>query len=147
MKKSHVWIILFWSAIIGLKIWSGFHGQTSPADRAAEIAGFAFMLTGSLFCIFFTRLNQYRFKNLGSEAATKQIFNKNYFAIFIQGILLIISGALMIFLKWWIAVVIGCFFGAGILALCFYGWPHLEIKPRDAGFVDAEGRRRTELFK
>ncbi len=129
MKKPHQGIVAFWAVVIGLKLWSGMHGQTSPADRAAEIAGFVFILAGGLFFIAFRIVLNQRLKNFGA-ATVQNLSEQNYLALLFQGLLLLIAGTLMIFLQWWAAVAAGGLFLIGVAALFFYGWPHTKINEK-----------------
>lgn len=131
MRKSHLWMILFWGAVIGIKVWAGFHGQTTLADSISEIGGFACLLIGTIFCALFGELNKRRFRNLGIERAAGELAQHNYFALLLQGILLLVLGVLAIFLKWWIAAILGAPVLLGIIALFFKGWPSFSLN-RDA---------------
>ena len=129
MKKTHLWIILFWAAVIGIKVWAGFHGQTTLADSISEITGFACLLTGTVFLAFFTELSKRRFSNVSAARVVGELADHNYFALFLQGILLLVLGVLAIFLKWWITVIIGAPLFLGIAALFFKGWPSFRLNP------------------
>ena len=129
MKKSQLGMILFWVVVIGLKVWSGFHGQTSPADLATEITGFLFMLTGSICFVLFQKMFNLRIKAQGA-AAIQNLAHQNYLALLFQGLLLAAAGTLMIFLKWWAAVAVGGLFMVGIVILFCYGWPHTRISEK-----------------
>ena len=122
-------MILFWVVVIGLKMWSGFNGQTSTADRATEMTGFLFMLLGSLCFVAFQRIFAQRVKNLGAETI-QNLAEQNYLALLFQGLLLVVAGTLMIFLKWWAAAAVGIFFLIGVSIFFFYGWPHTRIKEK-----------------
>lgn len=125
MKKWQIAVILFWGIVIGLKLWSGAHGQTSAADRTTEIAGFLSMLIGSGLCATFKYKMRRHFQKRG-EAALGAMVEENFLAILFQGILLIIAGGFMVLLKWWLAVVIAGLFAVPIAGLFRRGWPHLK---------------------
>ncbi len=129
MKKSHQGIVTFWAVVIGLKLWSAFNGQTSAAGRAAEIAGFLFILAGGLCLVAFRITLNQRLKTFGA-ATVQNLSEQNYLAILFQGLLLLIAGTLMIFLQWWAAVAVGGFFLIGVVILFFYGWPHTKINEK-----------------
>lgn len=131
MRKSHIWIIAFWAAVIGIKVWAGAHGQTTQADSISEITGFACLLIGTVFCALFGELSKRRFMNLGIERAAGELAQRNYFALLMQGILLLILGVLAIFLKWWITVILGAPVLIAIVALFFKGWPSFRLNRAD----------------
>lgn len=127
MKKSYVWIILFWGAVIGIKVWAGMNGQTTLADSISEIGGFACLLIGTLLCAVFTELLKRRFLKQSLERTTGELAEHNYFALLLQGILLLVLGVLAIFLKWWITAIIGTPLLLGVILLFFKGWPSFRL--------------------
>jgi len=127
MKKAHLWIVLFWAAVIGIKVWAGFHGQTTLADSISEITGFACLLIGTVFLAFFTELSKRRFLNVSAARVVGEIADHNYFALLLQGILLLVLGVFAIFLKWWLTVIIGAPLFLGIVVLFFKGWPSIRL--------------------
>jgi|GEM_PF-3131408 len=138
MKNTQIWIILFFAAVIGIKIWAGFHGQTTRADQFSEIAGFVCLLTGAVMCFLFGEINKRRFNRLGLEVTAAELARNNYLAILFQGILFFIVGILAFFLKWFIAAVVTAPFLLLILMLFFRGWPSFHLD-RDA--VDRSVKR------
>lgn len=127
MKKTHLWIVLFWAAVIGIKVWAGYHGQTTLADSISEIAGFACLLIGTLFLVFFVELSKRRFMTVTAARVVGELADRNYFALFLQGILLFVLGVLGIFLKWWITAIVGAPLLLGIILLFFRGWPSFRL--------------------
>lgn len=141
MKKTHLWILLFWAAVIGIKVWAGFHGQTTLADSISEIIGFACLLLGTVSLAFFTELSKRRFLNVSAARVVGELADHNYFALLLQGILLLVLGVLAIFLKWWITVILGAPLLLAIVALFFKGWPSFRLN------TDAVARsvRKTQI--
>ncbi len=141
MKKSYLWIALFWAAVIGVKVWAGFNGQTTTADSVSEIGGFACLLMGTVLCALFGELSKRRLMNVPTARMVGELAERNYFALLLQGILLFILGVLGIFLKWWIAAIVGAPFLLGIFLLFFKGWPSFRL---DGGAV-ARSVERTRI--
>ena len=141
MKKMQLGMIFFWVAVMGLKVWAGFHGQTSQAESITEILGFLFLLAGSLLIVSFNRLHHLRAEKLG-RAAVNNIDQENFLALLFQGLLLIGAGTLMLFLKWWLASAIAGLFAGGIIALFFKGWPHWKINFPHSGTTPVNGTHR-----
>lgn len=140
MKKTHLWIVLFWAAVIGVKVWAGFHGQTTLADSISEIAGFACLLIGTLLLVFFVELSKRRFMTVTAARVVGELSDRNYLALFLQGILLFVLGVLGIFLKWWIAAIVGAPFVLGVLLLFFRGWPSFRFNRFGVGTTVVETR-------
>ncbi len=128
MKRSYVWFILFWVAVIGIKIWAGYHGQTTLADSISEIVGFGCLLIGTILCSAFGMIHKRRFSDRSAERLFGEIAVNNYLAILFQGFLLLALGVVAIFLKWWIAAIVGAPLLLGVLILFFRGWPSFRLK-------------------
>lgn len=144
MKKSYVWFILFWATVIGIKVWAGYHGQTTLADSISEIAGFACLLVGTILCATFGMIHKRRFSDRSAERLFGEIAVNNYLAILFQGFLLLALGVIAIFFKWWIAAILGAPLLLGVLILFFRGWPSFRLN-RDA-VSESVQRTRSEFL-
>ncbi len=143
MKNTQIWIILFFAAVLGIKVWAGFHGQTTAADQISEIAGFVCLLTGAVMCFLFGEINKRRFNRLGFEVTAAELALNNYFAILFQGILFFIVGILAFFLKWFIAAVVTAPLVLLIVMLFFRGWPSFHL---DRGAVSRSVKKTRSEF-
>jgi hypothetical protein len=85
------------------------------------------MLVGSGMCFVFNQLVQRRLKAQGS-IILQQLHQKNYLALLFQGVLLVLTGGITLFVKWWAAIFVMTLAGPLFFYFALRGWPHFQIR-------------------